>query len=217
MTSVEFLGMKKWVRFVRMAFPWVCFYFLRVQSPLRWKMDKAQQLSWGFLPSHQNSRKLSRKWVYLTWTYILAFFFFETYIFSWCYLKKKKKSPVKITYGMTVLCVDSHLQNCAQELSWFGVYRCFLFFGEHNMEFPFGVGGVLFLQKKKIKIISNHNNLRTYCNSETICNCHKVTVKSRLHHKKKVSDVLQLVFYSVHTPHYKVCFPLCTFPCKETQ
>lgn len=118
---------------------------------------------------------------------------------------------------MTVLCVDSHLQNRAQELSWFGVYRCFLFFGEHNMEFPFGVGGVLFLQKKKIKIISNHNNLRTYCNSETICNCHKVTVKSRLHHKKKVSDVLQLVFYSVHTPHYKVCFPLCTFPCKETQ
>ncbi|XP_010565076.1 poly(U)-binding-splicing factor PUF60 isoform X2 [Harpia harpyja] len=33
----------------------------RVQSPLRWKMDKARQLSWGFLPSHQNSRKLSRK------------------------------------------------------------------------------------------------------------------------------------------------------------
>ncbi|KAM9304359.1 poly(U)-binding-splicing factor PUF60 isoform 3-T3 [Morus bassanus] len=33
----------------------------KVQSPLRWKTDKAQQLSWGFLPSHQNSRKLSRK------------------------------------------------------------------------------------------------------------------------------------------------------------
>ncbi|XP_040441598.1 poly(U)-binding-splicing factor PUF60 isoform X2 [Falco naumanni] len=33
----------------------------RVQSQLRWKMDKARQLSWGFLPSHQNSRKLSRK------------------------------------------------------------------------------------------------------------------------------------------------------------
>lgn len=102
-TSVEFLGMKKWVRFVRMAFPWVCFYFLRVQSPLRWKMDKAQQLSWGFLPSHQNSRKLSRKWVYLTWTYILAFFFFETYIFSWCYLKKKKK----------ITCQDYIWDDCA--------------------------------------------------------------------------------------------------------
>ncbi|XP_054045677.1 poly(U)-binding-splicing factor PUF60 isoform X2 [Rissa tridactyla] len=35
--------------------------FTRVQSPLRWKMDKARHLSWGFLPSHQNSRKLSRK------------------------------------------------------------------------------------------------------------------------------------------------------------
>ncbi|KAM6374525.1 poly(U)-binding-splicing factor PUF60 isoform 2-T2 [Alca torda] len=35
--------------------------FTRVRSPLRWKMDKARQLSWGFLPSHQNSRKLSRK------------------------------------------------------------------------------------------------------------------------------------------------------------
>uniref|UniRef100_A0A669QKR7 Poly(U) binding splicing factor 60 n=1 Tax=Phasianus colchicus TaxID=9054 RepID=A0A669QKR7_PHACC len=33
----------------------------RVQSPLRWKMVKAQQPNWGFPPSHQSSRRPSRR------------------------------------------------------------------------------------------------------------------------------------------------------------